>query len=150
MSTDDFTANAAIEIISSRKNVWDALINPAAIKHYMFGANVESLWHEGSDISWSGEYNGKPYEDKGVILQMEPEKLLKYTHFSPLSGKTDEPDNYQVVTMYLADGADRTEVSITQENNSDEDTRLESEKKWNAMLDGLKQYVEMADGSPNA
>lgn len=67
MSIDDFMANAAIEIISSRKIVWDALINHAAIKHYMFGASLESLWHEGTDITWKGEFNGKTYEDKGVV-----------------------------------------------------------------------------------
>lgn len=142
MSTNDFMANVAIEINSSRSEVWDALINPSAIKQYMFGADVESTWHEGSDITWKGEFNGKTYEDKGVILQMEAEKMLKYTHFSPLSGKPDEPDNYQIVTVYLADGADKTEVSLTQENNTDENTRLESEKNWMVMLEGLKTYVE--------
>lgn len=142
MSTNDFMANVAIEINSSRSEVWDALINPSAIKQYMFGADVESTWHEGSDITWKGEFNGKTYEDKGVILQMEAEKMLKYTHFSPLSGKPDEPDNYQIVTVYLADGADKTEVSLTQENNTDENTRLESEKNWMVMLEGLKKYVE--------
>ncbi|MGH8105488.1 MAG: SRPBCC domain-containing protein, partial [Arenimonas sp.] len=60
----------------------------------------------------------------------------------PLSGKPDEPDNYHVVTIMLADGADRTEVSLTQENNDDEQSRLESEKNWSAMLEGLKAYVE--------
>ncbi len=142
MSTNEFMANVAIEINSSRSEVWDALINPSAIKQYMFGADVESTWHEGSDITWKGEFNGKTYEDKGVILQMEAEKMLKYTHFSPLSGKSDEPDNYQIVTVYLADGADKTEVSLTQENNTDENTRLESEKNWRVMLEGLKKYVE--------
>ena len=142
MSTNDFMANVAIEINSSRSAVWDALINPSAIKQYMFGADVESTWHEGSDITWKGEFNGKTYEDKGVILQMEPEKMLKYTHFSALSGKPDEPDNYHIVTVYLADGADKTEVSLTQENNTDEDARLESEKNWMLMLEGLKKHVE--------
>ncbi len=142
MSTNDFMANVAIEINSSRSEVWDALINPSAIKQYMFDADVESTWHEGSDITWKGEFNGETYEDKGVILQMESEKMLKYTHFSPLSGKADEPDNYQIVTVYLADGADKTEVSLTQENNTDENTRLESEKNWMVMLEGLKKYVE--------
>ncbi len=142
MSTDNFTANAAIAITASKNEVWAALITPSAIKQYMFGADVESTWHEGSDITWKGEFNGKRYEDKGVILKLEPEKMLRYSHFSPLSGKPDEPDNYHVVTIMLADGADRTEVSLTQDNNDDEESRLESEKNWNTMLEGLKAYVE--------
>ena len=142
MSTNDFVANGFIEINSSRSEVWTALVTPSAIKQYRLGTEVESTWHEGSDITWKGEFNGKKYEDKGVILQMEAEKMLKYTHFNALSGKPDEPDNYHIVTVYLADGADKTEVSLTQENNIDEEARLESEKNWGAMLDGLKKYVE--------
>lgn len=142
MSTGDFTANSVVAINSSRRAVWDALVSPSAIKRYMFGASVESGWHEGSDITWKGEFNGRKYEDKGVILKIEPEKMIKYSHFSPLSGKPDVPDNYHIVTIQLADGADRTEVTLTQENNDSEEVRLESEKNWDVMLEGLKQYVE--------
>ena len=99
MTTDDLTANAAITINSNRTKVWEALVSSSAIKQYMFGADVESLWHEGSNISWKGEFNGKQYEDKGVILKLEPEKMLKYSHYSPLSGKPDEPDNSHIGTI---------------------------------------------------
>ncbi len=142
MSTGELTANAAIAINAGKREVWDALVNPSAIKHYMFGADVESGWREGSEIIWKGEFNGKKYEDKGVILKIEPERELQYTHFSPMSGKPDKPENYHTVTIYLADGADKTEVSLIQGNNDDEESRLESEKNWNEMLEGLKKYVE--------
>jgi hypothetical protein len=36
---------------------------------------------------------GKTHEDKGVILRLEPERLLQYSHFSPLSGLPDAPDS---------------------------------------------------------
>lgn len=42
----------------------------------------------------------------------------------------------------LADGADRKEVTLTQENNDDELTQMESDKNWGAMQEGLKKYVE--------
>jgi len=142
MAIDDFTANAVISINSSRREVWDALVNPAAIKHYMFGADVESGWREGSEISWKGEFNGGKYEHKGVILKIEPEKMFQYSHFNSLSGRPDIADNYHFVTMYLADGADKTEVSLTQDNNEDERARIESERNWTTMLEGLKAYIE--------
>ncbi len=142
MITDDFIANATISINSNKKEVWDALVNPVAIKQYMFGTDVESGWREGSEIIWKGEFKGKKYEDKGVILKIEPEKLLRYSHYSPLSGKPDISDNYHFVTIHLADGAKSTEVSLTQDNNADENARDESEKNWGAMLEGLKKYVE--------
>ncbi|MEO8001915.1 MAG: SRPBCC domain-containing protein [Arenimonas sp.] len=142
MVIDDFVANAAISIQSSRREVWDALINPGAIKHYMFNTEVESAWLQGSEITWKGEFNGRKYEDKGVILKIEPEKMLRYSHYSPSSGKPDIADNYHFVTIYLADGADKTEITLTQDNNADEDARVESEKNWMTILGGLKAYVE--------
>ena len=65
MAINDFMANAAISINSNKKEVWDALVNPVAIKRYMFGAKIESDWREGSDITWRGEFNGmKPFFKK--------------------------------------------------------------------------------------
>jgi len=142
MGIDEFMANATVTINASKRDVWDALVNPAAIKQYMFGADVESGWIEGSEIIWRGEFNGKTYQDKGVILKIDPEHIFKYSHYSPASGKPDASENYHFVTIYLADGADRTEVSLTQDNNHDEKERLASEKNWGVMLEGLKKYVE--------
>src|ERR1041384_3214966 len=98
-------AKASININAPSDNVWQALVDPEAIKHYMFGTNVVSDWHEGSHILWKGEWEGKAYEDKGVILQLKPGRTLQYSHFSPLSGVPDKPENYHIVTIELA-GAD--------------------------------------------
>ena len=76
---------------ASKDKVWKALVTPSAIKEYMFGTDVEADWHKGSPITWKGEFKGKKYEDKGVILDINPEKTLQYSHFSPLAGKPDKP-----------------------------------------------------------
>ena len=41
----------------------------------MFGTDAVSDWKEGSPITWKGEWEGKHYEDRGVILRLEPERL---------------------------------------------------------------------------
>ncbi len=51
-------ASATINVPISK--VWDALVNPDAIKRYMFGATVVSDWREGSSIVWEGEWQGAP------------------------------------------------------------------------------------------
>ena len=94
-------ATASIEIDSSADKVWHALTTPAEIKEYMFGSTVESEWKVGSPITFSGEFKGKPYEDKGEILEIEPSKRLSYSHFSPLAGKPDVPENYHTVSIDL-------------------------------------------------
>ena len=138
----NLVANATTSIRATKSEVWQALVAPDAIKQYMFGADVESDWSEGSAITWKGEMKGKKYQDKGVILKIDPEQILQYNHFSPLSGKPDKPENYHTITINLSGSGNKTEVSLSQDNNADEKARKESEKNWGAMLAGLKKYVE--------
>ena len=108
----------------------------------MFGTHVTSDWRENSPITWKGEWQGKSYEDKGVILQSKPGRTLQYSHFSPLSGLPDKPESYHTVTIELSREANQTRVSLTQDNNSTEEAREHSEKNWEMMLTGLKKFVE--------
>src|SRR6187399_1192874 len=101
MSSEKYVAKAQAIINANTAKVWNALTNPEMIKKYMFGATVISDWKEGSKIIWKGEWEGKSYEDKGKILRFEPEKSLQYSHFSPLSGLHDNPENYHIVTIDL-------------------------------------------------
>ncbi len=135
-------AKASISINAPVGKVWDALTNPEVIKQYMFGTNVISDWKEGSPIVWKGEWQEKKYEDRGVILKLEPERLIQYSHFSPLSGKPDLPENYHTVTVELVNDGAETTVSLSQDNNETEQAREHSEKNWKMMLDGLKKLLE--------
>jgi len=135
-------AKASININASSEKVWDALVNPEAIKQYMFGTDVVSDWHEGSSIIWKGEWQGKPYEDKGTISQFKPRRKIQYTHFSPLSGLPDKPENYHTVTVELSVKGNQTHVLLTQDNNANQEERLHSENNWDTMLVGLKKFIE--------
>jgi uncharacterized protein YndB with AHSA1/START domain len=138
----DLIARSSITIDAPAAQVWDALVDPTAIKQYMFDTNVTSDWKKGSPIVWKGEWKGKAYEDKGVIRQMEPGRALQYTHFSPLAGLPDRPENYHTVTIQLSAEGERTRVSLTQDNNPTEEARAHSESNWGMMLEGLKKFVE--------
>ncbi len=135
-------ANASTTIDAPRERVWDALTNPDMIKQYMFGTTVLSDWKAGSPIKWQGEWQGKTYEDKGTIVEIKPERLIQYTHFSPLSGMPDVPENYHTVTVELKDEEAKTRVSLAQDNNDTEQDREHSEKNWQMMLASLKQVLE--------
>jgi uncharacterized protein YndB with AHSA1/START domain len=135
-------AKASILINAPISRVWSALVQPEAIKQYMFGTTVVSSWREGSPIIWKGEWQGKPYEDKGVILQLKPEQILQYSHFSPLSGVADTPENYHTVTIVLSGEPNQTFVALAQDNNATEEERDHSAKNWAMMLAALKAYVE--------
>jgi uncharacterized protein YndB with AHSA1/START domain len=135
-------AKTSIVINASSAKVWKALVNPEAIRQYMFGTNVVSDWHEGATIIWKGEWQGKSYEDKGVILQFKPGRTIQYSHFSPLSGLPDKPDNYHTVALELSDEDNQTRVSLTQDKNATEEERADSEKNWGMMLTSLKKFLE--------
>lgn len=139
---ENLVAQADVTIDAPTGEVWQALISPDAIKQYMFGTTVASQWTEGSNITWKGAWQGKQYEDKGIILQLRPGRVLQYSHFSPLAGLPDKPENYHTVTIELTPEGGRTHVALSQDNNSNENAKAHSEKNWQQMLDGLKQYVE--------
>lgn len=139
---ENLVAQADVTIDAPTGEVWQALISPDAIKQYMFGTTVASQWTEGSNITWKGAWQGKQYEDKGIILQLKPGRVLQYSHFSPLAGLPDKPENYHTVTIELTPEGGRTHVALSQDNNSNENAKAHSEKNWQQMLDGLKQYVE--------
>jgi uncharacterized protein YndB with AHSA1/START domain len=137
-----FIAQAEISINAPIARAWDALVNPETIKQYMFGTNVVSDWKEGSPIIWKGEWQGKTYEDKGVILGLVPRQIIQYSHFSPLSGLPDAPENYHTVEITLSEKGTQTLLSLHQDNNPTEKSREHSEKNWTMMLESVKKLLE--------
>lgn len=77
-----------------------------------------------------------------MILRMEPNRVLQYSHFSPLSGVPDVPENYHTVTIELSGDENHTFVALAQDHNASEEEREHSETNWAMMLAALKQLVE--------
>ena len=142
MNTEDIIARVSTGINAPANKVWDALTNPKIIKQYMFGTEVKSDFRVGSPITWKGEWEGKKYEDKGRIREALTDRLLQYSHFSPLTGEKDIPENYHIVTITLTETSGKTHVTLTQDNNPTDKAREHSEKNWSGMLEGLKKTVE--------
>ena len=143
--TGNHLAIATTTIHAPADAVWKALVDPALIKQYMFGSDVTSDWTVGSPIVYSGEYEGKPYQDHGTILDLRPGELLRSTHFSPLSGKQDIPENYHTLTWSIEPDGEKTTLTLTQDNNETEDAAKHSEDNWKTVLKGLKKLVEAAE-----
>lgn len=141
-TTTSFIAKAETTISAPAGKVWRALTDPEMIRQYMFGTTVISDFKEGSKITWKGEWQGRSYEDKGVILRVRPQRKLQYTHFSPASGLADAPENYHLVTIELKEEDDRTTVILSQDNNANERAKDHSEKNWTSMLNALKKLLE--------
>ena len=138
-----FEAVKTITIDAPKAEVWDALTKPDKVKQYMHGTNMTTDWKEGSPISWKGEWKGKAYEDKGKVLEVEPQKRLQYTHWSPMGGSEDRPENYQTVTYDLAGDNGKTALTLTQDNNAtQEEADKMAQDNWGPVLEGLKKVAE--------
>lgn len=138
------TATATKTIDASAPNVWRALTDPAIVKQYFYGTELATDWRVGSHITFSGEYNGQQYQDKGIVREYIDGKRLQYTYFSSFSGLEDTPENYSLVTISI-DGTDsETTITVVQQGFKDEQARdhAAGEQGWSAVLDGLKQIVE--------
>ena len=139
-------AKATITINAPASKVWEALTNPELIKQYLFGADVITDWKEGSPIIYKGIYEGKAYEDKGKVLNVETGKLLRITHWSPLSGSPDSPENYHTVSYDLAAENGSTQLTITQDNNPTIEEQNQNANFWKMVLDGMKKLLEGGSG----
>ncbi|MEV7662146.1 SRPBCC domain-containing protein [Paenarthrobacter sp. NPDC089316] len=135
-------AVASTTIGAPPEKVWEALTDPALIKQYFLGTNVTTTWRVGDQITYSGEYKGKAYKDKGTILVFDPPARLKTTHFSPASGLPDLPENHHTVEYLLAGDPTGTTVTITQGNNSSEEEVASSTSTWELVLGNLKEFLE--------
>ena len=135
-------ARAEVEIAAPPGAVWKALTDPDCIRQYFLGSVVETDWQPGSPITWSGEYNGTSYQDKGEILEVQQDHLLVLTHFSPTSGQPDRPENYHRLSYRLEERAGRTLLTLTQDNNSSDLEVEHSTSTWQSTLDSLKGLVE--------
>ncbi len=136
------TSDASIQINASANDVWQAITDPAMVKKWFFGTNVESSWEAGSPITFRGEWNGQSYEDKGIIQKIEANKLLEYTHFSSRTGQPDVPENYELVQFTLSEASGKTTLAIHETNLPSTEARDKSLGLWKMVLGNLKKVVE--------
>jgi uncharacterized protein YndB with AHSA1/START domain len=135
-------ATAETDIHASPQRVWTALTQPEQIAEYMGGSRVETTWQAGSPITWRGEYDGHAYQDKGEVLTYDEPHLLSVTHYSPLMGQDDRPENYHTIVYTLTAVGDITRLSLAQDGCADEAQAEQFSRNWQQMLEGLKTHVE--------
>jgi uncharacterized protein YndB with AHSA1/START domain len=140
MSTQTLKTNITFKAPIAK--VWQGLTDPAMVKQYFFGTKLKSDWKVGGPITFSGEWEGKKYEDGGIILDIDAPKLLKYTYWSSMAGTENKPENYNNITYELSESNGITNLDITQEGVKNQEAADHSEQNWIAVFDGLKKMIE--------
>lgn len=121
--------------------VWQALTDPKLVEQYFFGTKLETGWKVGSPIFFRGEWEGKSYEDKGIVLSYDPERSLSYSYLSSWSNLPDEPQNYLRVGYAVKSVEGGTELTIEQ-TNYDAEKVEHSQENWATLIDGMRKLVE--------
>ena len=132
----------SIELNASVSRVWEALTVPELVKQYFFGTEITTDWKKGSPIFYRGVWEGKAYEDKGHILDIEKEKFIRYNYWSSFSGTEDIPSNYANISYELSQESGGTILTIVQYGVKNQEALEHSEQNWGMVLDGLKKLVE--------
>jgi uncharacterized protein YndB with AHSA1/START domain len=133
---------ATIVIKAAPSRVWEALTDPDLIRQYLFGSEVTTDWQVGSPITYKGTWEGKPYEDKGRILEIEPGSRLVSTFWSAFSGQPDLPENYQTVRYEILPEGTGTRLTITQEDNKSQEEADRAAENWKVVLEGMKKLLQ--------
>jgi uncharacterized protein YndB with AHSA1/START domain len=137
---EKFIVKKQIALKAKPGQVWDALTNPEKTKQYFFNSKVYSNWEKGSEITFKGKFFFFiKFEMSGIILEIEPQKLLKYTLSNSKSSSTS------TVTDEITYENRITTLSITDDVGQGEGAEKrfkKSDKGWNKILAGLQDLIE--------
>jgi uncharacterized protein YndB with AHSA1/START domain len=150
MKAKQLIAKSSTQINNTVDEAWKALVDPEIVAKYMLGSQQVSDWQKGSSIIWRKDFNGRRFEDKGEILEITPQKSLKYTHYSPASGKPDAPENYQTVSVTLQENAKGTTIELSSDNNASEKEKEMTEQIWAYYFQGLKIIMDKQQAASTA
>jgi uncharacterized protein YndB with AHSA1/START domain len=139
---EKLTVNVQVKFQAPMAKVWQGLTDPAMVKEYFFGTDLESSWRVGEPIKFSGEWNGHKYEDHGTILDIDPGTFVKYSYWSSMSGTEDKPENYANITYNLTENNGETELAVTQDNVKNEEAKAHSEQNWKGLFEELRKLIE--------
>ena len=137
-----FSSTSNLLIHASRDRVWQALTDPALVKQYFFGTNLDTTWKVGSPLTFRGEWEGKSYEDRGTVLAFEPGRSLSYSYWSSFSDQPDTPETRQIVRYDLTDEGSDVRLTVTQSNVDTQERADHSAQNWQRVFGGLKKLVE--------
>lgn len=137
-----FTAKVQRTIHAPINKVWDGLTLPELVKQYFFGTQLVTTWQPGTPIYFRGEWEGKPYEDKGTVLKFEPGKMLQYDYFSSWSDLEERPENYQTIIYRVKSKGNSTVLIITQSNIDTLEKKVHSIQSWGMLTKELKKLME--------
>lgn len=141
---------ATVEIDASAAATWQALTDPNKMKIWMADDEIEikTDWQIGHLFVITGNLHGVSFENKGRVLQYQPQHRLSYTHLSSISELPDHPENDSIITFTLDANPARTTVSVNLSGFPNLVIQKHLAFYWRGALVNLKRYLEEQDTTP--
>jgi len=135
-----------IIIHSNPSQVWKALTDPKLMERWMSESPIEihTDWKTGSPMIIRGILSQTPFENKGEVLQFNPEKLLAYSHLSSLSNLPEESENYTIIEFQLSSIEKGTSLTIHLRSFPTEIIYKHLVFYWNTTLEILRKFLEQS------
>lgn len=140
----DTIFNKTVNINAPISKVWDTLTIPELMKKWMSETEIDIItnWNVGSPILIRGRLHRIKFQNTGTVLQLEPGKILGYSHLSSLSRLPDKPENYSVFEFRLAPIGNQSRLAITVSNFPTETIYKHLAFYWNVTLEIIKKMIE--------
>ncbi|MDI1446304.1 SRPBCC domain-containing protein [Polyangium sp. 6x1] len=138
----------SIEINASPADVWRALTDPPSIRAWVSDDDeieVTTSWKVGDPILFRGKLHGKiPFENRGTVRAFEPERVLRYSHWSTLSKRAipDVPEKHVLLEFVLTPSGSGTKLSLSLRNLIDYAVYKHLDFYWGTTLGILKRFCE--------
>lgn len=125
--------------------VWAAITDIRSMREWMGGdelqLEVATSWEVGSPLVIRGFHHVR-FENRGVVLEYVPERVMAYSFLSSVSRLPDVTENYSVVRFELKEEGAHTALSLQLSNFPTETIYHHLNFYWNSTLMMLKRKVE--------
>ncbi|MBS1687619.1 MAG: SRPBCC domain-containing protein [Bacteroidetes bacterium] len=133
-----------VVINATPAKVWAALTKPELMRQWMSETPLDIItdWKVGNTITIRGDWYKAGFENKGIVLEIELERLVKYSHLSSLSRLKDKPGNYTVLEFRLTPKDAQTSLTLTLSNFPTEAIYKHFAFYWSVGLELLRKFAE--------
>lgn len=141
------TFTKTVHINAPISTVWQALTVPEQMHKWMSENELHVItdWQVGQPMIIRGKLHGAKFENKGTVLQFEPEQVLAYSHLSSASRLPDQPESYTSLEFRLTPAGGGTSLTLTIHNFPTETIYKHMAFYWNVTLEILKKMLEDTD-----
>jgi len=133
---------SSVKLNAPINKIWDVLTKPELVKQWQYGSDLATDWKIGSEIRFKTEWEGQIFEQWGKILEIVPQKLIRYSLFAPRPDLEDKPENYFVMNYILSKEKNYIRLDIIQEDNRQGAVQEAPQGEENPVLSALKTLIE--------